>query len=140
MQRANYICYKPPKKKTLSKEEHTDLQSVVNKMKAADTPETVAELKVAVEKYKCKVVIEDKNGKKVRSLEPHSGMQGGPVITLVHEPPGDSNSTGHYNVKVNNKLVQVKSDSSDKSCMFESLAIGLSRSSKLPIYFSRAQC
>ncbi len=119
---SNYVSYMPPRTS-----EHVDVQhmkSVSEKVRNPETTGTLAELKVAVEKLNCKVVIEDHDGNRVRSLESYSGAAEN-TVTLVHIPKCDQYPNGHYNVKINGEIKSVKSEGN--SCMFEALAIGLKK-------------
>ena len=125
-QKANYVCYMPS-----CIREHVDVQHMklhAEKIPHPDTPGTLAELKVLVEKLNCKVVIEDKDGKRNRSLESHSSDEKRPKITLVHTPPDKQHPLGHYDVKINGETIAVRSEGN--GCMFEALAIGLKDANK----------
>ena len=118
---SNYVAYMPPRSS-----EHADVQhmkSISDKIRDPDTTGTLAELKVAVEKFNCKVVIEDHGGNRIRSLESHSGHEN--TITLVHFPKSDKHPNGHYDVKINGEIISVRSEGN--SCMFEALALGLKK-------------
>ena len=136
LNKANYIAYMPPQRvrhvdeNAWKKMEKNCTEHAV-KIRNPDTPATLTELKVCVETLKCKVAIEDRNGKRIRSLESHShsSHEERTKITLIHTPPDKHPPTGHYDVKIGDKIVPVESHGN--SCMFEALAVGLKREGHL---------
>ena len=119
-QKLNFVCYMPPRRAKNVDIPH--MRGHAEIIRNPKTPGTVSELKVVVEKLKCKVVIEDTHGKKIRSMEPYSGQKEAKVV-LVFLPPDGNHPLGHYELKAGGQRVKVRSD--NNSCMFEALAKGL---------------
>ena len=86
-------------------------------------PGTLAELRVAAETFDCKIIIEDKDGNRSCSIT-SSSREEKPKIVLVHTPPDQCHPQGHYQVKIDGKIIDVSSKNSN--CMYEALAHGLS--------------
>ena len=124
LQTANYLSYMTPH---ISRSKHVDVQHMKSHAETIRNPQTagtLAELKVAVEKLNCKVIVEDKDGKRIRSLESDSRGEERPKITLVHTPCDEHHPNGHYDIKIGGKIIEVHS--TGNNCMYEALAKGLS--------------
>ena len=127
-QKANYIRSMPMGPGT--KLDHHDVTAVIshsNKILEPSNPGTIAELRVAAEIYDCNVVIEDEKGRRNCSLSSSSKDVNTKVI-LVHLPQDVDHPLGHYQVKVDGKVIQVPSESS--GCMYEAFAYGLNAAKK----------
>ncbi|XP_035798188.1 uncharacterized protein LOC118469439 [Amphiprion ocellaris] len=101
-------------------------QSHAEKIKNPMTEGTILDIRVLAEAKGTKVVIltEDSHGKltKMQELSP-STEPASQTVTLIYRPKSAQYPAGHYDVQVNNQIVNIVSK--DKNCLFHALARGM---------------
>ncbi|XP_051816914.1 uncharacterized protein LOC127537765 [Acanthochromis polyacanthus] len=128
-QNNRYISYMPgnvnSKYKLTGKEgQHSQLHA--EKIKNPMTEGTILDIRVLAEARGTKVVIltEDSHGKltKMQELSP-STEPASQTVTLIYRPKSAQYPDGHYDVQVNNQIVNIVSK--DNNCLFHALARGM---------------
>ena len=131
-QSANYLRSMPLTEHSLMHVNHEEVKSVMkscaNSVLNHNSLGSLAEIRVAAEKYGCKIAIVDEHENRKCSLHSTSSRkaeQDAPEIILVHRSPSLKYPDGHYDVMINGKVVEVHSQAN--SCMYEAFAVGLNK-------------
>lgn len=125
-QNNRYISYMPGNLNSKHELRGQHSQSHAEKIKNPMTEGTILDIRVLAEVKGTKVVIltEDSHSKftKMQELSP-SSKPTSQTVTLIYRPKSDKYPDGHYDVQVNNQIVNI--DSKDKNCLFHALARGM---------------
>ena len=97
-----------------------------------NNPGSLMEIRGAAEKYGREIVIlvQKKDGQLVQDCSISSPTKNtNPKLEIIFTPPKGPNSAGHYDAKVDGKIVRIEATS--KNCLFAALACGLSGNARL---------
>ncbi|XP_041660730.1 uncharacterized protein LOC121521073 [Cheilinus undulatus] len=128
-QNNSYIKHMPVDqdlKRHPAKEASESLKTHAEKIKDANTPGNILDIRVLSETTGTKVVLltENSQGKLTKMQQVHPNTNpASQEVTLIYRPKSVKYPDGHYDVLINNHTVSI--NSKDKSCLFHALARGM---------------
>ena len=131
-QHANYIRSVETGSSSHSKASQAMVDSYAKHVENPNNPGSLMEIRGAAEKYDREIVIlvQKKDGQLVQDCSISSPTKNtNPKLEIIFTPPKGPNSAGHYDAKVDGKIVRIEAGS--KNCLFAALACSLSGNTRL---------